>query len=49
MPGIVKDFMVPKTKDRVLFSKYRYSLSNIIKDQLEHGDKGGLVLISKEK
>ena len=49
MPGIVKDFVVSKAKDKVLFSKYRYGLPNIIKDRLKHGDKGGLVLIPKKK
>jgi hypothetical protein len=49
MPGIVKDFIVLKIKNQVLFSKYRYSLPDTIKDRLEHGDKGGLVLIPKKK
>jgi hypothetical protein len=49
MPGIVKNFVVFKVKDWVLSSKYRCGLPDIIKDRLEHGDKGGLVLIPKEK
>jgi hypothetical protein len=49
MPGIVKDFIVPKAKNQVLFNKYRYGLPDIIKDRLEYKDKGGLVLIPKEK
>jgi hypothetical protein len=49
MPGIVKDFIVPKAKNQVLSSKYKYNLPNIIKDRLEHRDKGSLVLIPKKK
>jgi hypothetical protein len=41
--------VVFKAKDRVFSSKYRCGLPDIIKDRLEYKDKGGLVLISKEK
>jgi hypothetical protein len=49
MPGIIKDFVVPKAKDWVFSSKYRCGLPDIIKDRLKYRDKGGLVLIPKEK
>jgi hypothetical protein len=41
--------MVPKAKDWVLFSEYKYGLPDIIKDWLEYGDKDDLVLIPEEK
>jgi hypothetical protein len=49
MLGIVKDFIVLKAKNWVLFSKYRCGLPNIIKNRLEYRDKDGLVLIPKKK